>query len=333
MQVKDLIVTGDAKILGNLYTKDGNVGAGGGAGGGEGGSSITYRLTKSGQTITLTGSDGSTSSVIDSDTTTSVDLSGYLPKSGGTMTGALNFKNGTWNTLGDDVYFGDNDTAGSFAIKGANGTTNLKMVANNSSAYGTLSWNGSQFASSNNFTAPAFIENGTALSSKYAPISHSHDDRYFTESEINSKLKGYSPTSHTHNDLKPFVATYGSTKFSEIKAASDAGRMVILTKMDLSGYFGVSSSMNVTVAGSVTSDKAIFHYVMFWTTGSVVYAENIVDSNNTWTSSASHTPSLNRTTHLNASDTNYTTLMARGTSLNSSTTNPAVNGAIAWTYA
>lgn len=29
MQVKDLIVTGDAKILGNLYTKDGNVGAGG----------------------------------------------------------------------------------------------------------------------------------------------------------------------------------------------------------------------------------------------------------------------------------------------------------------
>ena len=173
MQVKDLIVTGDAKILGNLYTKDGNVGAGGGAGGGEGGSSITYRLTKSGQTITLTGSDGSTSSVVDSDTTTSVDLSGYLPKSGGTMTGALNFKNGTWNTLGDDVYFGDNDTAGSFAIKGVNGTTNLKMVANNSSAYGTLSWNGSQFASSNNFTAPSFIENGTALSSKYAPISHS----------------------------------------------------------------------------------------------------------------------------------------------------------------
>lgn len=206
MQVKDLIVTGDAKILGNLYTKDGNVGAGGGAGGGEGGSSITYRLTKSGQTITLTGSDGSTSSVVDSDTTTSVDLSGYLPKSGGTMTGALNFKNSTWNTLGDDVYFGDNDTAGSFAIKGVNGTTNLKMVANNSSAYGTLSWNGSQFASSNNFTAPAFIENGTALSSKYAPISHSHsyaasshthDDRYYTESEINSKLSGYSTTGHT----------------------------------------------------------------------------------------------------------------------------------------
>lgn len=41
---------------------------------------------------------------------------------------------------------------------------------------------------------------------------------------------------------------------------------------------------------------------------------------------------LNRTTSVNIADTNYTTLMARGTSLNSVETNPAVNGAIAWTY-
>ena len=80
MQVKDLIVTGDARIVGNLYTKDGKVGAGGG-GGGSDGSSLTYKLTKSGSTITLTGSDGSTSSVTDANTTTSVDLSGYVPTS------------------------------------------------------------------------------------------------------------------------------------------------------------------------------------------------------------------------------------------------------------
>lgn len=230
MQVKDLIVTGDAKILGNLYTKDGNVGAGGGAGGGEGGSSITYRLTKSGQTITLTGSDGSTSSVVDSDTTTSVDLSGYLPKSGGTMTGALNFKNGTWNTLGDDVYFGDNDTAGSFAIKGANGTTNLKMVANNSGAYGTLSWNGSQFVSSNNFTAPAFIENGTALSSKYAPISHTHS---------------YAPISH-----KQAASTITAGTFAGQVVANSSGQTYstsLLRNCKL-----VSTSIVPTVNGEIT---------------------------------------------------------------------------------
>lgn len=41
---------------------------------------------------------------------------------------------------------------------------------------------------------------------------------------------------------------------------------------------------------------------------------------------------LNRTTNVNAADTNYTVLMVRGMSLNASETTPAVNGAIAWQY-
>ena len=41
---------------------------------------------------------------------------------------------------------------------------------------------------------------------------------------------------------------------------------------------------------------------------------------------------LNRSTAVNADDTNYTTLMARGTSLNNAETIPVVNGAIAWQY-
>ena len=41
---------------------------------------------------------------------------------------------------------------------------------------------------------------------------------------------------------------------------------------------------------------------------------------------------LNRTTNVNAADTNYTALMARGESLNAAEVTPAVNGAIAWVY-
>lgn len=41
---------------------------------------------------------------------------------------------------------------------------------------------------------------------------------------------------------------------------------------------------------------------------------------------------LNRTTAVNAADTNYTTLMARGISLHSTETTPSVNGAIAFQY-
>ena len=51
----------------------------------------------------------------------------YLPLSGGTMTGALNFANGTWNVVGGDVRFGDNNTSGSFYIQGLNGPTNIKL--------------------------------------------------------------------------------------------------------------------------------------------------------------------------------------------------------------
>lgn len=69
----------------------------------------------------------------------------YINATGDTMTGALNFANGTWNLLGDDVWFGDNNTAGSFAIKGNNGATNLKMVTQGADTYGTLTWSGSQF--------------------------------------------------------------------------------------------------------------------------------------------------------------------------------------------
>ena len=35
--------------------------------------------------------------------------------------------------------------------------------------------------------------------STYAPSSHTHDDRYYTESEIDSKLSGKANSSHTHN--------------------------------------------------------------------------------------------------------------------------------------
>lgn len=51
----------------------------------------------------------------------------YLPLSGGTMTGALNFANGTWNAVGDDVQIGDNNTSGSFYVQGLNGPTNIKL--------------------------------------------------------------------------------------------------------------------------------------------------------------------------------------------------------------
>ena len=38
------------------------------------------------------------------------------------------------------------------------------------------------------------------LKEKFAPKSHTHDDRYYTETEMNAKLDGKSNTGHTHDD-------------------------------------------------------------------------------------------------------------------------------------
>lgn len=62
------------------------------------------------------------------DSSGNVITSTYLKLSGGTMTGALNFKNSTLNLMGDDAYIGDQDKAGCVCIKGANSVTGLAMI-------------------------------------------------------------------------------------------------------------------------------------------------------------------------------------------------------------
>lgn len=85
----------------------------------------------------------------------------YVNVTGDTMTGALNFANGTWNKVGDDAQFGDNNTAGSFAIQGINGNTNLKMVTYGSTSYGTITWDGSSFRFSHNIFAQGHVYVGS----------------------------------------------------------------------------------------------------------------------------------------------------------------------------
>lgn len=73
----------------------------------------------------------------------------YLKRSGGTMGGALNLANNTLNLSGDDCYFGDQDIAGGFCLKGANGTTNLTLInKDNTTQKASLSYAGGNLISS-----------------------------------------------------------------------------------------------------------------------------------------------------------------------------------------
>lgn len=62
----------------------------------------------------------------------------YLPISGGTLTGALNFKNNTLNTVGDDAYLGDINIAGAVGIKGKNGSTKLVLSTQDGSNWSCI---------------------------------------------------------------------------------------------------------------------------------------------------------------------------------------------------
>ena len=73
----------------------------------------------------------------------------YLKLSGGSLTGALNLANGTLNLAGDDCYFGDQNIAGGFCLKGANGTTNLTFInKDNATQMASLSYAGGNLISS-----------------------------------------------------------------------------------------------------------------------------------------------------------------------------------------
>lgn len=82
----------------------------------------------SGSTIKL---NGTSITVYSSDTADGR----YVKKSGDTMSGALNFANGTWNKVGDDSYMGDCNVSGHFGIKAANTTYPGIAFFNNANAH------------------------------------------------------------------------------------------------------------------------------------------------------------------------------------------------------
>ena len=59
----------------------------------------------------------------------------------------------------------------------------------------------------------------TAIDGK-SPLGHTHDDRYFTETEINNKLAGYSATGHNHDD-KYYTETEIDAKVTTLQSNID----------------------------------------------------------------------------------------------------------------
>ena len=63
------------------------------------------------------------------------------------MTGALNYANNTWNTLGDDVAFGDQNIAGGFVLQGLNGATNITFKQYGGTNTAKITYDGTSLSS------------------------------------------------------------------------------------------------------------------------------------------------------------------------------------------
>lgn len=58
--------------------------------------------------------------------------------------GVVKLANNQMNNLGDDVQFGDQNVAGHICVKGANGTTGIRLIQYDGTSYADINYNGSQ---------------------------------------------------------------------------------------------------------------------------------------------------------------------------------------------
>lgn len=106
-----------------------------------------------------------------------------------------------------------------------------------------------------------------------------------TEDEFKSKLAAeYAEVDHTHIELIPFVATYGSTSFSDVYEAYKAGRDVFIESYDYDSLATITTRLYLSEANS---SAAFFAKTMYMgPSGSEVLAcmKVKLTSDDTWSS-------------------------------------------------
>lgn len=195
-----------------------------------------------------------------------------LPLSGGTLTGALNFANNTWNLVGDDVYVGDHDLSGTFCVKGHNTQTGIALFVGTSDTntdYARMSYDGTEL--NFNKTLGANISGNAATSTKATQDASGNviTTTYATKAEIPTVPTTVSSFTNdagyltTHQDLSgyqtkltfdttPTVNSTNPVTSAGIKAAIDA------KTVDLSNYYTktqVDTAISTAISGIVDGDS------------------------------------------------------------------------------
>ena len=167
-----------------------------------------------------------------------------IPKSGGTISGALNFANGTWNLVGDDAYMGDHNIGGSFCIMGANDTTRLALVnKDNQGDYALVEYGGGNL----NFNKKL----GANIT------GHADGDLALSGGTMSGNIT-FSDIGNTNTSNK--ISWNGSTDGADIyyqTTAGDQGNLVLNLRDDSNCYLRIAK--NGTFKSYFSPDDGNFH--------------------------------------------------------------------------
>ena len=225
-------------------------------------------------------------------------LSGYnfLPAFGGTMTGALNFANGTWNTMGDDAYIGDCNQAGCIGIKGKNGATGIYFANYSGGTDQKISINGagtmtitgtvaSTFSGSLNGNATS-ATNATNITQTAVTASSYTNWRTLIWGASNSGTEGFTPSTvtgalYSTNTItcQPSTGTIRATTFKGNLSgnASTASKWATARTLTLTG--SVTGSVSIDGSGNVTLATTTNHSHSYLPLSGGTMTGNILFSN------------------------------------------------------
>lgn len=163
----------------------------------------------------------------------------YLKRSGGTMGGALNLANGTLNLAGDDCYFGDQNIAGGFCLKGANGATNLTFIdKDNAAQKASLSYTGGDLISSATIRGNII---GTATNANNLVISGTSAHIKYGGGDVDEN------TAISQNKVNLLIGSWYSTGFRDLCSTGNPIRVAINHR-----------NGNIKTTGNVTANGAMY---------------------------------------------------------------------------
>lgn len=132
----------------------------------------------------------------------------------------------------------------------------------------------------------------THTKSEITDFDHTHDDRYYTESEVDAKLSGKSDTGHIHNELKDSTNrvlllatnTYENKRFVKIGPFANgttASFLLTIKRVDGLGFTGFLTINSHSVYGGQSFNGFKSEYSMYEiTTGELVYLYRNSDNTN-----------------------------------------------------